>query len=97
MAFFDGLSLFREEFGRIYGYDANNNLLSAVDDQNHVATVKDAGGNTVRYTWDLPKDLMTALTDAKGNVTSYAYDSADRLEIIQKALVEMANRIIILM
>jgi RHS repeat-associated protein len=162
-AFFDGLSLFREEFGQTYTYDKDNNIISVVDsqkqaskfeysssqdmtkltdakgnnfsyeydgkhnvkkgtsaqnvvccmdydsagnitksgcvdpsnnavgtwvartftsDQNHVGSVTDAGGNTVRYTWDLPKDLMTALTDAKGNVTSYAYDSSDRLKSV---------------
>ena len=32
-AFFDGLSLYREEFGQTYTYDAENNLISVVDAQ----------------------------------------------------------------
>lgn len=31
MAFMEGLSLYREEFGQSYDYDEDNNLISAVD------------------------------------------------------------------
>ena len=31
IAFFDGLSIYREEFGQSYTYDEDNNLISAVD------------------------------------------------------------------
>ncbi len=159
-AFFDGLSLFKEEFGQTYTYDKDNNLISVIDaqkqntkfeynsnqdmtgitdvkgnkftyeydknhnpikgtsaqkvvrtlaydsvgnviksgtqnpdnaaqgtwitrtftnDKNHVASVTDAGGNTVRYQWDENRDLMTSVTDAKNVTTNYTYDKARHL------------------
>ena len=159
-AFFDGLSLFREEFGQTYAYDEDNNIRSVTDirkqvsefeynstndmtgiidakgnrfsyeydtrhnvtkgtsaqgrvyrleydsagnvlksgcvkpdaqsvgtwmtrtmtaDKNQVASVSDAQGNTVQYSWDGKKDLLNSLTDGRGNQLSYGYDSANRL------------------
>ena len=169
LAFFDGLSLFREEFGQTYTYDKEHNLTSVTDaqkkraefkynenndmtgmkdfrgnefeykyddkhnviqgtsaqnvvykleydragnvvksacvnpgnpvqgtwvtrtftaDDNHVASVTDAGGNVVKYTWDEARDLMKSMTDARGNTLSYAYDEADRLKSVSMKVGE---------
>ena len=57
-------------------------------DDNHVASVTDAGGNVVKYTWDEARDLMRSMTDAKGNTLSYAYDGADRLKSVSMKVGE---------
>lgn len=163
MAYFDGLALYRENFGKSYTYDKENNLVSVADlqgqttkfeynsqddltgvvdargnkfkyeyddekttrnvirgisaqnvvyrftydaagnvlksacvdpaaqnvgtwmtramtsDKNHVKSVTDANNNTIRYTWDLEKDLLTTLQDARGNKITYTYDEVKRL------------------
>lgn len=48
-------------------------------DKNHVKSVTDAGENTVHYTWDMTRNLMTAFQDAKGNKISYTYDDMEHL------------------
>ena len=57
-------------------------------DDNHVASVTDAGGNVVKYTWDEARDLMRSMTDARGNTLSYAYDEADRLKSVSMKVGE---------
>ena len=49
------------------------------NNQNHIKSVTDAGGNTVQYFWNHDKDLMLYLLDGRGNRISYDYDEADRL------------------
>ena len=57
-------------------------------DDNHVASVTDAGGNVVKYTWDEARDLMRSMTDARGNTLSYTYDGADRLKSVSMKVGE---------
>ena len=64
IAFFDGLSLFREEFGQSYTYDADNNVTSVVDAKKQAS----------RFEYNSTND-MTGITDAKGNRFTYVYDS----------------------
>ena len=64
IAFFDGLALYREEFGQSYTYDKDNNLISAVDAQK----------NAMKFEYNASSDL-TGLTDPKGNKFKYEYDS----------------------
>ena len=63
LAFVDGLSLFREEFGQSYTYDDKNNVVSAVDAQK----------NAVKFEYNSGSDL-TGITDPKGNKFKYEYD-----------------------
>lgn len=63
MAFFDGLSLYREEFGQSYTYDDKNNVISAVDAQR----------NASRFEYNEGSDL-TGITDPQGNKFRYEYD-----------------------
>ena len=155
LAFFDGLSLFKEGFGQTFTYDKDNNIVAVTDlqnqkqkfeyndnqdmtgvtdargnsfkyeydknhnvtkgtsaekyvlrytyddkgnvlksaavsaddettgtwltrtmteDQNHVATVKDARGCQVTYDWDTKKDLLNSVKDARSSTTYYTYD-----------------------
>lgn len=62
-AYFDGLSLYREEFGQTYTYDDKNNLVSAVDSQK----------NTTKFEYNAGSDL-TGITDPKGSKYTYTYD-----------------------
>lgn len=48
-------------------------------DKNHVKSVTDAGENTVHYTWDMTRNLMTAFQNAKVNKISYTYDDMEHL------------------
>lgn len=63
MAFFDGLSLYMEEFGQSYTYDDKNNVISAVDAQR----------NASRFEYNEGSDL-TGITDPQGNKFKYEYD-----------------------
>ena len=63
LAFFDGLSLYREEFGQSYTYDDKNNVISAVDSQK----------NATKFEYNENSDL-TGITDPKGNKFKYEYD-----------------------
>lgn len=64
VAFFDGLSLYREQFGQSYTYDAKGNLISVVDSQkkNH------------KFEYNT-SDELTGITDPKGNKFTYKYDA----------------------
>ena len=61
-------------------------------DDNHVASVTDAGGNVVKYTWDEARDLMKSMTDARENILSDIYDEADHLRFVSMKGGEGAAR-----
>ena len=63
VAFFDGLSLYREEFGQSFTYDDKNNLISVINAQkkNH------------KFEYNENDDL-TGITDPKGSKYTYTYD-----------------------
>ena len=64
LAWFDGLSLYREEYGQSYTYDEDNNLIS----------VTDAQKQATKFEYNSNND-MTGIVDAKGNKFTYEYDS----------------------
>ncbi len=99
IAFFDGLSLFREEFGQTYTYDENNNLKSVVDAQktatefeynssNDMTGISHAKGKKFTYEYD-NKHNVTKGTSAQGLVYRMGYDSAGN--ITESACVEPGN------
>lgn len=63
LAYVDGLSLYREEFGQTYTYDDKNNIISAVDAQK----------NAMKFEYNSSSDL-TGITDPKGSKFKYEYD-----------------------
>lgn len=81
-AYFDGLSLYREEFGQTYTYDDQNNLTSAVDSQK----------NTTKFEYNSGSDL-TGITDPKGSRYTYAYDKKHNV-ISGKSAMGVVNRLV---
>lgn len=86
LAFFDGLSLFREEFGQTYTYDKEHNLTSVTDAQkkraeftynenNDMTGMKDFRGNEFKYEYD-DKHNVTKGTSAQNVVYKLEYDNA---------------------
>ncbi len=86
IAFFDGLSLYREEFGQSYTYDEDNNLISAVDAQKNATKfeynensdltgITDPKGNNFRFEYDKPKRNVVKATSAMGVVSRFLYDA----------------------
>lgn len=82
-AYFDGIQLFREEFGESYSYDANGNLKSAKDldnknsqytyANNDLTKYKTPDSREYNYTYDTKHNLMTAVSPS-GLTYSYQYD-----------------------
>ena len=62
---FDGIQLYKEEFGSSFTYD---------EDTGNVTAVKDIQGQTTSYTYSSNNDL-TQITLPDGTVTSYTYDN----------------------
>lgn len=81
-AYFDGLSLYREEFGQTYTYDDKNNLVSAVDSQK----------NTTKFEYNAGSDL-TGITDPKGSKYTYTYDKKHNV-ISGKSSMGILNRLV---
>ncbi|MFA6941906.1 MAG: hypothetical protein WCQ54_13160, partial [Clostridiaceae bacterium] len=63
-AYFDGLQLYKEEFGQSYTYDSKGNVISTADLAKQNSTFEYSTGN----------DLIKS-TDPKGSSFSYSYDS----------------------
>ncbi|MBR4108919.1 MAG: hypothetical protein IKK41_01140, partial [Oscillospiraceae bacterium] len=62
--FFDGIQLFKEEFGSSYTYDGDGNVIS----------VRDLQGKTTNYEYNTNGDLTKILQDNKAKMT-YTYDN----------------------
>lgn len=67
-ACFDGLSLFREEFGQTYTYDDKDRVVSATDAQKKATKFEYSNTND-----------MTGVTNALGKKFTYTYDSKHRV------------------
>ncbi|KYH30466.1 tRNA(Glu)-specific nuclease WapA precursor [Clostridium tepidiprofundi DSM 19306] len=84
-AYFDGLQLYKEEFGQSYTYDENGNVISTVDlakqestfeydGNNNLIKYVDPKGNEFNYTYDTNYNIKTATT-AENVKYSFEYDS----------------------
>ena len=82
---FDGIQLFKEQFGTSYTYDENGNVTSVVDLQKQTTTYEyDANNNLTKviqdnkakmtYTYDTYHNVLTA-TSEEGLVYTFAYDT----------------------
>ena len=83
--YFDGIQLYKEEFGSSYTYDSNGNVISVVDLQKQTTTYEyDANNNLTKmlqnnvakmtYTYDSYHNVLTA-TSAEGLKYVFAYDT----------------------
>ena len=84
VVYFDGVQLFKEEFGHSYVYDANGNIISVTDLQKKNTTYEYANNNLTKitlpsgakqtYTYDSYHNVSTA-TSPEGMVSSFTYDT----------------------
>ena len=82
-AYFDGIQLFKEEFGNSYTYDEDGNIISVKDVQNQTTTYEYTNndltkqilpsGAALTYTYDDYHNVKTATSDT-GIVYSFDYD-----------------------
>ena len=95
LAFFDGLSLFKEGFGQTFAYDKDNNIVAVTDLQNQkqkfeyndnldMTGVTDARGNSFKYEYDKNHNV-TKGTSAEKCVLRYTYD--DKGNVLKSAAV----------
>ena len=83
-AYFDGIQLFREEFGHSYVYDSDGNITSVTDLQKKTTTYEYKNNNLTKmvlpsgasqtYTYDSYHNVLTA-TSPEGVSSSFAYDT----------------------
>ncbi len=81
--YFDGLQLFKEEFGQSYTYDDNGNVTSVIDLQKQKTTYEYANNNLTKmvlpngasqtYTYDTYHNVLTA-TSPEGVISTFTYD-----------------------
>ena len=95
LAFFDGLSLFKEGFGQTFAYDKDNNIVAVTDLQNQkqkfeyndnldMTGVTDAKGNSFKYEYDKNHNV-TKGTSAEKRILRYTYD--DKGNVLKSAAV----------
>ncbi len=84
VVYYDGMQLFKEEFGHSYVYDANGNITSVTDLQKKNTTYEYANNNLTKitlpsgasqtYTYDSYHNVLTA-TSPEGVVSGFTYDA----------------------
>lgn len=82
--YFDGIQLYKEEFGSSYTYDANGNVISVKDLQKQTTSYEYTNNNLTKqilpngaaltYTYDSYHNVKTA-TSGTGVVYNFAYDT----------------------
>ena len=84
-AYFDGLQIYKEEFGQSYSYDDKGNVISTkdlakqnskfeYDKDNNLIKTTDVKGNNFKYGYDNNHNITSA-TSAQNVVYSFTYDS----------------------
>ncbi|MDO6355966.1 DNRLRE domain-containing protein [Caloramator sp. CAR-1] len=83
IAWFDGLGLYKEEFGDRFEYDTNGNLSKIIDvennqtnltyENNDVTNYIDPKGNSSSFSYD-EKHNLTGGTSSEGTLQNYSYD-----------------------
>ena len=84
VAYFDGIQLFKEEFGHSYVYDSNGNVVSVTDLKKQTTTYEYSNNNLTKmtlpsgasqkYTYDSYHNVTSA-TSLEGVVSTFVYDS----------------------
>lgn len=84
VVYFDGIQLFKEEFGHSYVYDSNGNVTSVTDLQKKTTTYEYSNNNLTKmtlpsgasqkYTYDSYHNVLSA-TSPEGVVSNFTYDS----------------------
>lgn len=84
VVYFDGIQLFKEEFGHCYVYDSNGNVTSVTDLQKQTTTYEYSNNNLTKmtlpsgasqkYTYDSYHNVLSATTP-EGVVSTFTYDT----------------------
>lgn len=84
VVYFDGIQLFKEEFGHSYVYDSDGNVTSVTDLQKKTTTYEYSNNNLTKmtlpsgasqkYTYDSYHNVLSA-TSPEGVVSNFTYDS----------------------
>lgn len=84
VVYFDGIQLFKEEFGHSYVYDSNGNVTSVTDLQKKTTTYEYSNNNLTKmtlpsgasltYTYDSYHNVLSA-TSPEGVVSNFTYDT----------------------
>ena len=84
VVYFDGIQLFKEEFGHSYVYDADGNVTSVTDLQKKTTTYEYSNNNLTKitlptgakqtYTYDSYHNVISA-TSPEGVVSNFTYDT----------------------
>ena len=98
-AYFDGIGLFKEEFGSTYTYDGNGNVKSVRDmygqttnyeyEENDLTKILEGNQSKMTYEYDSHHNILTATT-ATGLVYRFGYDTYGNNGYIKGARTEAA-------
>lgn len=91
--YFDGIQLFKEEFGHSYVYDSNGNVTSVTDLQKKTITYEYSSNNLTKmtlpsgasqtYTYDKYHNVLSAISSASGTEYTFTYGAFDLVNSVK--------------
>ena len=101
VAYFDGLSLYKEQYGASFTYDKKGNVISVTDadgksrkfkydDNDNLVSMTDVKGKEFKYEYDAKKNVTKA-TSAEKMVYNFTYDSYGNIKEQKQTDAEDAN------
>lgn len=91
--YFDGIQLFKEEFGHSYVYDSNGNVTSVTDLQKKTITYEYSSNNLTKmtlpsgasqtYTYDNYHNVLSAISSASGTEYTFTYGAFDLVNSVK--------------
>lgn len=91
--YFDGIQLFKEEFGHSYAYDSNGNVTSVTDLQKKTITYEYSSNNLTKmtlpsgasqtYTYDNYHNVLSAISSASGTEYTFTYGAFDLVNSVK--------------
>lgn len=91
--YFDGIQLFKEEFGHSYAYDSNGNVTSVTDLQKKTTTYEYSSNNLTKmtlpsgasqtYTYDKYHNVLSAISSASGTEYTFTYGAFDLVNSVK--------------
>lgn len=91
--YFDGIQLFKEEFGHSYAYDSNGNVTSVTDLQKKTITYEYSSNNLTKmtlpsgasqtYTYDKYHNVLSAISSASGTEYTFTYGAFDLVNSVK--------------
>lgn len=91
--YFDGIQLFKEEFGHSYVYDSNGNVTSVTDLQKKTTTYEYSSNNLTKmtlpsgasqtYTYDNYHNVLSAISSASGTEYTFTYGAFDLVNSVK--------------